>query len=159
LLYSTASETALLVSPEEAEILIRRCREQTNEQEVHLIVYSAPTTKKMLHFNNLTFHATPPLPPGFQAPIWLKVQLGIIAGRLYFEWNEYKELRIFLGLADEDEPDDLELVPVPYDTSSEEDRLHIVEEPPNAGDQESTAVLDGKKDKEGENPNLTDIST
>lgn len=128
LLYIPASETALLVSPEEAEILIRRCREQEGEPKVHLVNYSAAVTKKMLHFDNLTYHSTPPMPSGFRAPTWLKVQLGLLAGRLYFAWSEYKELRSFLGLANEDAFDELDMAPVPNDTSSEEEVVGRVEE-------------------------------
>jgi hypothetical protein len=49
-------------------------------------------------FNNMKYFSTPPLPEGFQAPTWLKVQLGLIAGRLYFDFDETKELFEFLGL-------------------------------------------------------------
>jgi hypothetical protein len=66
----------------------------------------------MLHFNDLTFCATPAFPKDFKAPTWLTVQLGFIAGRLYFEWEEYDEMRDFLGLTDDhlhDEDDDLQL--------------------------------------------------
>lgn len=113
------SETALLVCPEEAEQLIHICRHM-EDPRVHIVNYMAPVTKRMLsNFGNLDFHSTPPMPAGFKAPTWLTVQLGLIAGRLYFEWHEYQELRDFLGLTDDDLIDGDDAVEID-DTSSEE---------------------------------------
>lgn len=63
----------------------------------HLIVYATPVTRRMLQFNRLDYYAIPPLPAGFSVPTWLKVELGIFTGRLYFEWNEYDEIMAYLG--------------------------------------------------------------
>jgi hypothetical protein len=52
----------------------------------------------MLHFSDLSFYSVPTLPAGWQAPIWLKVELGIYAGRLSFDFSEYNALLEFLGL-------------------------------------------------------------
>jgi hypothetical protein len=52
----------------------------------------------MLHFNDLKYYTVPQLPPNWEAPVWLKIKLGIFAGRLYFDYCEYKELLVFLGL-------------------------------------------------------------
>lgn len=91
------------------------------DPRVYLVNYMAPVTKRMLsNFGNLDFHSTPPMPTGFKAPTWLTVQLGLIAGRLYFEWHEYQELRGFLGLTDDDLIDGDEAVEMD-DTSSEEE--------------------------------------
>lgn len=57
----------------------------------------------MLHFNNLTFYAIPTLPDEWKAPTWLTIELGIFAGRLYFEFEEYAGLRKYLGFVDADE--------------------------------------------------------
>jgi hypothetical protein len=54
----------------------------------------------MLHFNNLDYCAVPALPADFKAPLWLKVELGILAGRLYFEFEEYQAIKDFLGITD-----------------------------------------------------------
>lgn len=100
-LWSSASGNALVVSPEEANELIPISRESALlcvDNSVHLIVYSAPVTRRMLHFNKLDYYATPPLPASFQAPVWLRVERGIFSGRLYFEWDEYYELLSYLGL-------------------------------------------------------------
>jgi hypothetical protein len=56
-------------------------------------------------FNNLTYYSVPALPADFRAPTWLRVQLGLIAGRLYFDFDEYKELCSFLGLTEEENLD------------------------------------------------------
>ncbi|KAI8930920.1 hypothetical protein NX059_011935 [Plenodomus lindquistii] len=101
ILWSSISQNALLVSPEEANDLIPflRGRERDGaDVNVHLISYSAPVTRRMLHFNHLDYHATPPLPADFKAPVWLTVELGIFSGRLYLEWHEYYELLGYLGL-------------------------------------------------------------
>ena len=52
----------------------------------------------MLHFDGLDYYAMPDLPTGWQAPTRLKIELGIFAGRLYFQFNEYSDLREYLGL-------------------------------------------------------------
>lgn len=54
----------------------------------------------MLHFNSLVYYAMPDLPAVWQAPTWLKIELGIFAGRLYFEYNEYGDLREYLGFGE-----------------------------------------------------------
>jgi len=101
LLWSSLSQQALLVSPEEANELIPIMREQGSIEaagSVHLIIYAAPVTRRMLQFNQLSYHATPALPADFQAPVWLRVELGLFSGRLYMEWDEYYELLAYLGL-------------------------------------------------------------
>jgi hypothetical protein len=56
----------------------------------------------MLHFNDLKYYAVPSLPNSWTAPSWLKIELGIIAGRLYFEYEEYTDLCNFLGVREAD---------------------------------------------------------
>jgi hypothetical protein len=101
ILWSTISQQALLVSPEEANHLIPIMQEQQALHDggsVHLIVYAAPVTRRMLHFNQLDYYAMPTLPADFQAPVWLRVEMGLFAGRLYLEWDEYYQLLEYLGL-------------------------------------------------------------
>lgn len=83
---------------EEAELLIALLRKLGNRTVTHLITYSAPVTRKMLHFNKLNYYAIPALPRSWTAPTWLTIELGIFAGRLYFEFDEYDGLREYLGL-------------------------------------------------------------
>lgn len=90
-------ETALIISPWEAEQLlpvIRACQ----SAGTHLVVYSAPVTRKMLHFDDLYFYSVPALPPNWRAPSWLIHDLGIFSGRLYFRFEEYETLCGYLGL-------------------------------------------------------------
>jgi hypothetical protein len=101
LLWSTVGQQALLVSPEEANQLIPIMQEQQafqNDGSVHLIIYAAPVTRRMLHFNQLNYYAMPALPTDFVAPVWLRVEMGLFAGRLYLEWDEYYQLLEYLGL-------------------------------------------------------------
>jgi hypothetical protein len=102
LLWSTIGQQALLVSPEEADQLIPAMQEQPqtslNDGSVHLIIYAAPVTRRMLHFNQLDYYAMPVLPTDFKAPVWLRVEMGLFAGRLYLEWDEYYQLLEYLGL-------------------------------------------------------------
>lgn len=56
---------------------------------VHLIIYAAPATKRMLHFNRLDYYALPNLPVDWAPPSWLPSELGILAERLYFDFSEY----------------------------------------------------------------------
>ncbi|CAO2650176.1 Nn.00g014680.m01.CDS01 [Neocucurbitaria sp. VM-36] len=102
--WSSISQKALVISPEEANELIPILRstplhEEDVDGSVHLIVYSAPVTRRMLHFNRLDYYAVPRLPANFKVPIWLRVELGILSGRLHLEWDEYYDLLGYLGLS------------------------------------------------------------
>lgn len=97
-LWSDITEIALIVIPEEAELLIQKLLDE-QPPCTRLLLYAAPVTRKMVtHFNNLTYHGIPNLPEIREAaPIWLRIELGIFAGRLYFPWEEYEPLLEFLG--------------------------------------------------------------
>jgi hypothetical protein len=88
---------AMIIIPEEAEYILSVLNAKS---PVHLLTYTAPVTRKMLHFNDLKYYSVPPLPADWQAPTWLKIELGIFAGRLYFEYDEYPALYSFLGIVD-----------------------------------------------------------
>jgi hypothetical protein len=61
----------------------------------------------MLQFNDLRYFTIPTLPRDWLAPQWLKTELGLFAGRLYFEWDEYQHLARYFATADSDmTPDD-----------------------------------------------------
>ena len=92
---------ALLVIPEEAEALIKILREAKNPP-TRLLVYAAPVTKVMMHFNRLTFYSIPSLPEDFVPPMWLTVELGLFSGRLYFHYDEYAAVLNLLGLENHD---------------------------------------------------------
>ncbi|KAL4784729.1 hypothetical protein BJX76DRAFT_356715 [Aspergillus varians] len=91
-LWSTVSDTALVIIPEEAEILIPFLR-KVKIPVVHLLVYAAPVTRKMQMFNRLDFYSIPSLPENWKPPLWLPLELGILGGRLYFEFAEYQYIQ------------------------------------------------------------------
>ncbi|KAJ8061235.1 hypothetical protein OCU04_010307 [Sclerotinia nivalis] len=96
-LWSPVTETALVIIPEEAELLIPILREAL-APVCFLLTYAAPITRKMLaHFNDLRYYAIPALPKDWVVPMWLSVQLGVFSGALYFEFSQYEYLRSFLG--------------------------------------------------------------
>lgn len=98
---------ALIVVPEEAELLIPMIRNRTKGQQspkVHLITYMAPLTRDMSHFDRLTFHALPPLPPDHQVPTWLSIELGIFAGRMYADFPDCTALRRYMERSGAEEP-------------------------------------------------------
>ena len=64
----------------------------------HLLTYAAPVTRKMLQFNDLKYYAVPALPADWNAPTWLKIELGLLAGRLYFPHDEYALLHKYFGI-------------------------------------------------------------
>ena len=61
----------------------------------------------MRPFNELTYYAIPSLPTTWVAPNWLKIELGIFSGRLYFDFDEYQTMSRYVGLVDltQDEED------------------------------------------------------
>lgn len=98
LLLNTKTGQGLAVSPEEGDQILSLLR-KSSQAQVNLIVYSAPVTRRMLHFNSLNYHATPWLPEDFDIPQQLKIEWEIFAGRLYFEWSEYEGICRYLGVS------------------------------------------------------------
>ncbi|KAK1833011.1 hypothetical protein QBC39DRAFT_381058 [Podospora conica] len=102
-LWNEAKQEAVVLIPEEAECVMQMMRAKSTHPQIFLISYASPVTKRMLVFNDLRFYSMPSLPANWQAPTWLKMELGILAGRLYFEWDEYRELCDFLAIGAGDE--------------------------------------------------------
>jgi len=100
ILWSETSDTAVLVSPEEQELLVPLCRTAV-KKSVHLLSYAAPTTRKMLQFNDLKYYAIPPLRRNWVAPLWLQIQVGLFSGRLYFPFEELTHMLEFLGIPED----------------------------------------------------------
>ncbi|TAQ88566.1 hypothetical protein B7494_g3109 [Chlorociboria aeruginascens] len=100
ILWSVVTDSALVITPEEAEQIIPIVR-TAKKALVHLLTYAAPVTRKMLHFNEFSYYAIPSLPQSWEAPSWLKIELGLFAGRLYFNYEEYQELTEFVGLGEQ----------------------------------------------------------
>ncbi|KAK4227346.1 hypothetical protein QBC38DRAFT_417082 [Podospora fimiseda] len=90
ILWSEEFKAAVVLIPEEAEQIIRMMRADRTHQHVHLITYASP------------------------------IELGLLAGRLYFEWDEYEALCKFLGVDDAMESDDIEQLDGPGDDDMEQ---------------------------------------
>ncbi|KAI3335396.1 hypothetical protein F4824DRAFT_464667 [Ustulina deusta] len=102
IVWSPQTETALVIIPEEAEHLLAYLRSRRGKSRVHLITYAAAVTKAMMEFNHLDFYTYPELPTGFHIPKQIKVELGILAGRLYVDEHEWKTVAEYMmGAADD----------------------------------------------------------
>ena len=97
-LYSRVDNTALILSAHEAELLIPYLRTQVKGHMVHLILYSAPVTRKMLAFDDLNYFAIPALPFDWRAPPDIRRDLRIFAGATFFKFQDYEYLCKFLGV-------------------------------------------------------------
>ncbi|KAK1139534.1 hypothetical protein N8T08_000674 [Aspergillus melleus] len=101
ILWAPSTSTAIILIPEEAErvlsIIRAQYRSPMQHSPTHLLVYAAPSAKSMLHFNSLDFYAYPTLPKGHTFPTSLKIELGLLSGRLFFSYHEYVEIRDYLG--------------------------------------------------------------
>lgn len=102
ILWSPRTSTALVIIPEEAEAVIPILREANNDTNtdpiVHLILYAAPVTKRMLNFSHLKYFALPSLPPRWEPPAWLPIEIGLLAGRLYFHYADYQPIMNHLSV-------------------------------------------------------------
>ncbi|KAL8690761.1 MAG: hypothetical protein Q9218_003865 [Villophora microphyllina] len=97
-LWSGVIKTALIISDYETNALIPLIRD-ASPPVVHLISYAAPITKSMVIFDSLNFFTIPSLQHDWQAPSWLVRDLGIFAGRTYFDYdNQYSAVCEVLGL-------------------------------------------------------------
>ncbi|KAH7316968.1 hypothetical protein B0I35DRAFT_354831 [Stachybotrys elegans] len=97
ILWSEKAKAAIVVVPEEAELLMPMLREPSSAG-VRLLTYSAPVTKSMRLFNTLTYFTIPSLEEEQAFPLWLSIEIGILAGGLYFDYSEYKHLLTWLGV-------------------------------------------------------------
>ncbi|KAI4090472.1 MAG: hypothetical protein LQ344_004696 [Seirophora lacunosa] len=98
-LWSILSSTALIITNYEANALVPLLRDASSPL-VHLITYAAPINKAMIKsFDNLDFFSIPSLPPRWRAPAWLVRDLGLFAGRTYFDYDsQYSAVCEALGL-------------------------------------------------------------
>ncbi|KAK4064684.1 hypothetical protein Trihar35433_8201 [Trichoderma harzianum] len=90
ILWSPSAEIALVIIPEEAEHLIPKLRRARDEAKIHLIAYTAPIARAMIPFNQLRYYSLPLIPLNATFPAWLKIELGILSGRLYTNYEEWK---------------------------------------------------------------------
>lgn len=87
ILWSTITDTALIVSDFEADAVLPLIRDQ-RPAATYLMTYAAPVTRAMLPFDTLRLYTVPSLPTNWRAPTWLVRDLGIFAGRLYFDFDD-----------------------------------------------------------------------
>lgn len=97
IIWSPSTDVAVIIIPEEAEILLPLFARAQLPPATRLLTYAAPLTRQMLHFNKLQYYAVPSLPTDWEAPGWLRTELEIFAGRLYFEYEEYNALCQYIG--------------------------------------------------------------
>ncbi|KAI3327703.1 hypothetical protein HD806DRAFT_519717 [Xylariaceae sp. AK1471] len=97
IVWSPTAETALVIIPEEAELFIELLRGREHESLVHLITYAAPVTRAMIHFNTLEFYTFPNLLKGHKIPEIIRIELGILAGRLYVDHTEWKSVAEYVA--------------------------------------------------------------
>jgi len=129
-IWSEQAQAAMVISPHEAEQLLSIMRD-ASKPATHLIAYVPAVTKFQLAFNRTPLYSVPPMDAEWQMPQWLVRDLGILAGRLYFDDDEHAQICSFLGLATEtknesaalaiDECEMLEDM-VPVQTAANEDR-------------------------------------
>lgn len=104
ILWSSLTDTALVIIPEEAELLIPIIRRAGPRCLVHLMAYAAPVTKSTLkNFNSLTYYNMPPLPDDYQFPNWFTVELGIFAGRLYVSHEDCALVAEYLHMSEQED--------------------------------------------------------
>ncbi|KAL8960978.1 MAG: hypothetical protein Q9193_002402, partial [Seirophora villosa] len=98
-LWSILTSTALIITNYEANALVPLLRDASSPL-VHLITYAAPINKAMIKsFDNLDFFSIPSLPLRWRAPAWLVRDLGLFAGRTYFDYDsQYSAVCEALGL-------------------------------------------------------------
>ncbi|KAI0444448.1 hypothetical protein F4803DRAFT_249140 [Xylaria telfairii] len=99
IVWSPETETALIVIPEEVESLMEFLHDQEDKPRVHIIAYAAPVTKAMIHFNHLEFYSFPELPRGHTIPESIRIELGILSGRLYVDPSEWEGLTKYVRVS------------------------------------------------------------
>ncbi|KAF5539467.1 hypothetical protein FMEXI_8957 [Fusarium mexicanum] len=96
-------QTALVVIPEEAELLLpmlRRIRTPTT----FLLTYTSPFTRSLLEVGTLAYYPVPTPKKELVIPSWLSIEIGIMAGRLYLPYDQYTQLRSCLAVDERAEP-------------------------------------------------------
>lgn len=86
-IWSSVIGTALICSDFEADALLPLIRDH-KPTCTYLICYAAPVTKTMLAFDTLSLYTIPTLPGSWRPPTWLVRDLGLFAGRLYFDFDD-----------------------------------------------------------------------
>ncbi|KAG8361093.1 hypothetical protein FVEN_g899 [Fusarium venenatum] len=103
ILWCSKTETAVIIIPEEAELLLTMLRDSPNIS-VSLLTYAAPVTRAMWRFNTLDYFTIPSRDTTPVFPPWLAIEIGVLAGRLYFDYSEYADLVSWLGISQDEMP-------------------------------------------------------
>lgn len=73
--------------------------QETPNSPTHLLTYAAPVTRTMMPFNDLKYYALPDMDDNWKPPKWLTMELGILAGRVYFKFSEYDDICQYFGVS------------------------------------------------------------
>lgn len=94
MLWRPAIETGLIIIPEEAELLLPKLR-RIKTPITFLLTYTAPLTRSLLEVGNLAYYPVPTPKKELAIPSWLEMEIGLMAGRLYLPYDQYKQLRSY----------------------------------------------------------------
>lgn len=97
ILWSPSTQTALVIIPEEVELLIPELRRAADKPTVYLMAYATPVTRAMLVFDGFRYYTLPRLSANFLLPEWFCLELGILSGRLYFDLANWDRVAGYLG--------------------------------------------------------------
>ncbi|KAF5529463.1 hypothetical protein FNAPI_13867 [Fusarium napiforme] len=96
-------ETALIVIPEEAELLLPILR-RIHTPTTFLLTYTSSHTRSLLEVGYLAYYPVPTPKKELAIPFWLSIEIGLMAGRLYLPYDEYTQLRSCLQVDEMAEP-------------------------------------------------------
>ena len=96
-LYSQIIQAAMIISPYEAEQLLPIIRDAATPSS-YLVSYIAPVVRAQLAYSRTPLYVVPRL-EDWTLPAWVVRDLGLFAGRLYFDNNEHVQLCQLLGLS------------------------------------------------------------
>ncbi|KAH7217697.1 hypothetical protein DER44DRAFT_754746 [Fusarium oxysporum] len=102
-LWRPAIETALIVIPEEAELLLPKLR-RIQTPTTFLLTYTSAFTRSLLEVGTLAYCPVPTPEKELAIPSWLSIEIGLMAGRLYLPYDEYTQLRICLEVEERADP-------------------------------------------------------
>jgi hypothetical protein len=91
-LWRPAVEIALIIIPEEAELLLPKLR-RIQTPTTFLLTYMAPFTRSLLDIGTLAYYPVPTPEKQLAIPSWLSIEIGLMAGRLFLPYDQYTQLR------------------------------------------------------------------
>ncbi|KAM0385097.1 hypothetical protein ACHAQC_011719 [Fusarium culmorum] len=91
-LWRPAVEIALIIIPEEAELLLPKLR-RIQTPTTFLLTYTTPFTRSLLDIGTLAYYPVPTPEKELAIPSWLSIEIGLMAGRLFLPYDQYTQLR------------------------------------------------------------------